>query len=123
MYIASIAAVARVDVDHDGTDEFIAKAQCMTADGEYYQVFALRPDGKGGYATFATVIGQNRSSGGDISAVGDLAVTSAGEVIVNVASKENSLAPWAATGGMAAAHLCVERPGVHPDRRAHDVRR
>ena len=45
--LAGIAAVARTDVDRDGTDEVIAKAQCVISDGERYQVFALRPDGAG----------------------------------------------------------------------------
>jgi hypothetical protein len=83
-YTAHIAAVAPTDVDGDGTEEFIAKAQCMFADGENYKVFALRPDGPGGYAAFAVVAEHDRGNGGDIAAIGDLAVTSAGEVIVDV---------------------------------------
>ena len=93
-WIASIAAVARADVDRDGTEEFIAKAQCMASDGENYRVYALRPDGQGGYATLGVIVGQDRATGGDIGAVGDLGVTAAGEVVVNVASRENSQAPW-----------------------------
>jgi hypothetical protein len=93
-WIASIAATARVDVDGDGSEEVIAKAQCMTADGEDYQVFALKPGGAGGYTTLGLVVEQERTSEG-IHAIGDVGVTSSGAVVVNVARGENSQAPWA----------------------------
>ena len=92
-WIASIAATARVDLDGDGSEEVIAKAQCMTADGEDYQVFALKPGGAGGYTTLGLIVEHERTTEG-IHAIGDVAVTSAGEVVVNVASGENSTAPW-----------------------------
>lgn len=98
-WLAGIAAVARTDVDRDGTDEIIAKAQCIISDGDRYQVFALRPDGTGGYTTMGVVIEPSVGSGvhdpaTTIHAIGYVAVTSTGEVIVNVSSGESGAAPW-----------------------------
>ena len=62
------------------------------ADGENYKIFVLRPDGKGGYPPGHRHRPQQRY-GGDISAVGDLAVTSTGEVVVGVAARQYE-PPW-----------------------------
>jgi hypothetical protein len=88
IFVATIGAAARVDVDRDGTEEIIAKAQCMDGDGEDWKIFALRPDRKGGFAAFAVVVEHDRGTGGEIGTIGDLAVTSAGEVIVNVGNNQ-----------------------------------
>ena len=91
------------------------------ADGEDWKSSPFAPTGRA-YATLATVIAQNRASGGDISAIGDLAVNSAGEVVVTSPARQYE-PPLEPTADLAAPHLCLERPGVHPDRRAHDLRR
>jgi hypothetical protein len=78
IWTSTIVATARTDVDQDGTDEFIVKATC-TWEGGSTNVFALRPDGTG-WATMGQVLGDSPG------AVGDVAVTSTGEVVVTVGS-------------------------------------
>ena len=53
---AIISATARADVNGDGADEIIARAECSVSDGTTYQVFALRPDVQGGWATLSEVV-------------------------------------------------------------------
>ena len=90
---ATIEATARADVDHDGTDEFIVEATCLWEGGPH-GVFALRPDGNGGWATLGTAVAKSAGTGG-IGAIGDVAVTSAGEVVVTVGSElDYSLQPY-----------------------------
>jgi len=90
VWVASIVATARADVDHDGTDEFVVKSECAREGGRH-NVVAIRPDGTGGWAPLGLVVGEST----EIPAIGDVAVTSSGEVVVSVGSGPNySLLPY-----------------------------
>jgi hypothetical protein len=87
-WFAAITSHARADVDRDGVAEFIVKADCSVSDGTANQILALQPDGTGGWATLGVVAEHGEPGGRAIQLIGDFAVTSAGDVIVNVANKE-----------------------------------
>ena len=61
VWCASIVATARADVERDGTDEFIVKAECAWKAA--LNVFALRPDGNDGWAALGLVVGESAEIG------------------------------------------------------------
>jgi hypothetical protein len=83
---ARILATVRADVDHDGTDEVIVKADCTVGNDRAQWVVALRPFGDGGWVTLGVIV----TEGPDSVAIGDLAATSEGEVMITVGNYVSS---------------------------------
>ena len=54
-WFAHVTATARTDVDRDGVEEVIVRADCSVSDDTQNQIIALRPDGNG-WATLGVVV-------------------------------------------------------------------
>ena len=78
-----ILATVRADVDHDGTDEMIIKVDCSVGDDRTQLVIALQPIGQDDWTTLGVVATEVPPV---YPTIGDLAVTSAGEVVISVGS-------------------------------------
>jgi hypothetical protein len=89
--MADIVATVRVDVNHDGLDEVIAKATCSVSGAQVYLVAALQRQSVGHYTTLGVVVDPHTDP--VVRNVRDVAVTSAGSVRVEVTNGKNE-GPW-----------------------------
>ena len=84
---ARILATVRADVDHNGLDDVIIKVDCSVGDRRTQWVIALRPIGQDGWTTLGVIATENPPSS---PTIGDLAVTSDGDVVISVGSNLSS---------------------------------
>ena len=82
-----ILATVRADVDHNGLDDVIIKVDCSVGDRRIQSVIALRPIGQDGWATLGVIVTEKPPLS---PTIGDLAVTSDGDVVISVGSNLGS---------------------------------
>ena len=115
-----ILATVRADVDHDGTDKMIIKVDCAVGDDRTQLVIALQPIGQDDWTTFAVIATEVPPV---YPTIGDLAVTSAGEVVISVGSNPTSGQTEGPPAVWQQRHLRLDASGVRPGRRADELRR